>query len=329
MAKPKTKVNRHVKGTFLFLGAFALLTGVIFFIFSYGLQTNTISQFPVGVDPKQKIIVENPVMNLYAKEHLSLNTKKPRQLNISGETITKNSKPDWQNQLATPTGKVLVIYPGERREEIVKNFGDILRWDNEERKIFSDSITEDFPELENGKFFPGKYVVHYAASPEEVANLVKNKFNKKILDHYNEEVASLVPFNDALIIASLLEREAYDFNDMRYISGIIWNRLFVDMPLQLDATLQYAKGSRTYEPAWWPRILPADKYIDSPFNTYKNKGLPPEAIANPSTEAMVAALNPRKTDCMFYFHDSNAGFHCSVTYKEHVASLRKIYGRGK
>ena len=68
-------------------------------------------------------------------------------------------------------------------------------------------------------------------------------------------------------------------------------------------------------------MRPDDKYIESPFNTYSNKGLPPSPIANPSTDAIIAALNPKKTDCMYYFHDRKANFHCSVTYEEHVALL--------
>jgi UPF0755 protein len=116
---------------------------------------------------------------------------------------------------------------------------------------------------------------------------------------------------------------------MRYISGIIWNRLFVGMPLQLDASLQYARGSKISEKLWWPKVVPNDKYIDSPYNTYENEGLPPAPISNPSVEAVVAALNPRETDCMFYFHDSKGVFYCTENYEDHVAKLKEIYGRGR
>ena len=145
---------------------------------------------------------------------------------------------------------------------------------------------------------------------------------------FPEEIAEKVPLEDALAIASLLEREAYDFEDMRYISGIIWNRLFADMKLQLDATLQYAKGTKSPS-SWWPRVVPADKYIVSPYNTYAHEGLPPTPIANPSIDAIVAALNPRKTNCMFYFHDRQSNFHCAETYEEHVELLKQHYGRGR
>ncbi len=158
--------------------------------------------------------------------------------------------------------------------------------------------------------------------------MLNERFTSEILNKYDKTVAEKVPLNEALIIASLLEREAYDFTDMRYISGIIWNRMFIDMPLQIDATLQYVRGSKASEAKWWPVPKPADKYLKSPYNTYKNTGLPPTPIANPSVEAVVAALNPRSTECMFYFHDKNGGFHCTKTYKEHVANIKKYYGQG-
>jgi len=107
---------------------------------------------------------------------------------------------------------------------------------------------------------------------------------------------------------------------------VIWNRLFIDMPLQLDASLQYAKANNPYEDNWWPAVRPEDKFIDSPFNTYQNKGLPPEPIANPSVDAIVATLNPRVTDCIYYFHSATREYYCSVTYEDHVSKLREVYG---
>jgi UPF0755 protein len=101
------------------------------------------------------------------------------------------------------------------------------------------------------------------------------------------------------------------------------------MPLQLDATLQYAKAGASGEKNWWPVPKPADKFIKSPYNTYANEGLPPGPIANPSAAAVLAALNPHPTDCIFYFHDRNEGYHCSLTYEEHVRKLKIHYGRGR
>ena len=116
---------------------------------------------------------------------------------------------------------------------------------------------------------------------------------------------------------------------MRIISGIIWNRLFANMNLQIDATVQYAKANKASVNSWWPAVLPRDISIKSPYNTYTNPGLPPTPIANPSVAAILAALNPVSTPCFYYFHDKMGQFHCSTTYAEHVALLKKYYGQGK
>ncbi len=294
------------------------------------IDLNSIQSFPVGVNPEKKEIIEDPLFSTYIESHLLVtNTSKQRQTHLFDRIVAKLAESNLYQQLASPRSRILVIFPGERKEEVTKNFGDILRWNSEQRKIFTNEITKAEPLLEEGKFFPGRYVVDSKVTPEEVAKLVNDRFINEILNKYNTEVSSKVPLEDALTIASLLEREAYDFTDMRQISGIIWNRLFIDMPLQLDASLQYVRGGKNYETKWWPTPKPADKFLNSPYNTYKNKGLPPTPIANPSVEAIIATLNPEATDCMFYFHDQKSGFHCTKTYEEHVALLKKVYGRGR
>lgn len=285
--------------------------------------------FPVSVNTTTKLIAEDPDVVFYVETYLSIDTTNSRKGRLVDKVLAQIARFDWYQNLASSVSRILVIYPGERREEIVENIGGILHWDSAEKKLFSTYIVQAEPILEEGKFFPGRYVVPSDATPEIVADVLYERFATEILGRYGIEVESQVPLKDALTIASLLEREAYDFTDMRYISGIIWNRLFIDMPLQLDASLQYARGSKLSEKLWWPRIVPADKYIESPYNTYQNPGLPPAPIANPSVEAVVAALNPRQTDCMFYFHDSNGVFYCTETYEDHVAKLKEIYGRGQ
>ncbi len=285
-------------------------------------------RFPVSVNPKTEQIIEDPLIDWYVRQHLSI---EPRELDRDNKIERLLSSVVYSGlfqQFASPLTRTLVIYPGQRQEEVVKSFGDILGWSNTERETFVRLVANEEPVLSEGKFYPSKYTVAKFATPEDIAALVTTSFNTAILNRYDATVEARVPLEEALIIASLLEREAYDFNDMRYISGVIWNRLFSDMPLQLDATLQYARGSRSSERKWWPVPKPADKFIDSPFNTYQVTGLPPTPIANPSVEAVVAALNPRETDCFFYFHHDDGTFYCSATYEEHVNKLRSLYGRG-
>jgi cell division protein YceG involved in septum cleavage len=284
--------------------------------------------FPIGVNPEDKLIVERIELDEYINTYLSFESDNSRKSRFIDRVLAQLVKWDWYQNLASSVSRILVIYSGERHEEVVKNFTKILKWNDEESARFYKYVTSAEPELSEGKFFPGRYVVPYDATPEIVADLIYDKFSEEVLDRYDTSIDKQVPINTALTIASLLEREAYDFVDMRYISGIIWNRLFIDMPLQLDATLQYAKGSQLFEPKWWPKVVPKDKYIDSPYNTYENTGLPPGPISNPSVEAVVAALNPRQTDCLFYFHDTKGKFYCTKTYEEHVAKLKEIYGKG-
>lgn len=293
-------------------------------------QEEKLPAFPVGVDPYSHTITEDPSVDAFFKTEITRNGKEnPAKMSwIKRNIIAKLAQFDWYQNLASPLSRILVIEPGERKEQVIDNFGDILRWTAEEEIAFSALVAGSSPEIVEGKFYPGHYVVSKDAAPEDVASLLNDKFKDEVLSRYTEEIENVVPLEDAITLASLLEREAYDFEDMRYIAGVIWNRLFVDMNLQIDASLQYAKGTESNE-AWWPVVRPADKYIESPYNTYENSGLPPAPIANPSQEALLAALNPKKTNCMFYFHDKDGGFHCTPTYEEHVALLKQHYGQGK
>lgn len=342
MKPAPSRLMKYVFLTFGLSAAGTLMLAVAFFAWTQQILQNQVivesgseldqlelESFPVGVNSADKEIMEDPLVDWYMETHLSINTNSTRRGLILDKILAQVATWDWYQNLASSVSRILVIYPGERHEQVVANFGEILNWSEAEQDLFYTYISEAEPYLEEGKFFPGRYVVPSDATPELVADVLYDTFAHEILSRYNVEVERSVPFADALAIASLLEREAYDFTDMRFISGIIWNRLFVGMPLQLDATLQYARGSNPLELNWWPKVVPDDKFIDSPFNTYQNPGLPPAPISNPSTEAVIAALNPRVTDCMFYFHDQKGGFYCTNTYEEHVEKLKEIYGQGR
>lgn len=286
--------------------------------------------FPISVNPHQKQILDNPLVDTYLTQHLAQATGRhvPRRPGDWLQRLThKLTAMAWYQNIASPVSRTLVIDSGERKEEVVAHFGRILGWNTDERAAFAEIVASTTPELNDGKFFPGRYITTIGAPPETIARAVNERFDVEVRARYTDEIEDLVPLADTLTIASLLEREAYDFEDMRAISGVIWNRLFIGMKLQIDASLQYAAGSAAT--GWWPVPEPDDKYLKSPFNTYKHEGLPPEPIANPSLDAIVAALNPIKTDCYFYFHDDDGEFHCSPTYEGHVSLLHTYYGQGK
>lgn len=289
--------------------------------------TVSVTPFPVGVDPKRATITEQIAVDAFYTEQLA----SASQANYSwwNKLTALLQTSDMFQHMASPVGRIVVIWPGERTEEATKHIGDVLRWDSAQRAEFASLLQDNEFSFEQGFALPGRYLTHRNATPTDIAQVLHESYTQSVSDRYTTDISSVVPMSDALIIASLLEREASDFENMRDISGVIWNRLFIDMPLQLDATLQYVKAENPYEPAWWPVVRPADKFLDSPFNTYQNVGLPPEPIANPSVDAIVAALNPRVTDCLFYFHSSSREYYCSETYEEHVQKLRQVYGQGR
>jgi UPF0755 protein len=307
-------------------------------ILAHDLKEETIAietqpAFPVTVFPNEKEIVEDPAVE-------ELLTARPTALTasagLSGSIFTwlavRVSELSVYRQVAGTAGidsLFVTLYPGYRAEEVAAAFGAKLDWSPAERKAFLDASRELEPRLDDGIFVPGTYFVG-VTDPVEVAAITRERFEDEVLARYGTSTEAQVPLEDALTIASLIEREAGGWNDMRLISGIIWNRLFAGMNLQLDATMQYAKATNAAgKGGWWAVPKPADKSIKSAYNTYRVNGLPPGPIANPSIASLLAALNPKKTDCLFYFHDRYGRFHCSPTYEGHVALLKKHYGQGR
>lgn len=227
----------------------------------------------------------------------------------------------YQN-IASPNVRQIKIEAGMRREEVAARFAKTLGWTPAETLQFMDIHTKANNNNSEGYYFPGTYVVSPAAKPAEVSKQIVERFTEKIVAKKNNMKSDVINLETAIKIASIIQREAAGAQDARIVSGVIWNRIFQGMSLDMDATLQYAKAD---EKKWWPRVVPADKYIDSPYNTYKYKGLPPGAISNPNEISIWAALNPAETNSIFYIHDSRGNIHTARTYKEHVANINIYY----
>ena len=131
-------------------------------------------------------------------------------------------------------------------------------------------------------------------------------------------------FDEGVILASIGEREGKGA-DRQIIAGILYNRLRDNHPLQADATLQYALGYQSEERNWWKKTLyNEDKEIVSPYNTYRNTGLPPTPISNPGLESFKAAANPTPTDYYYYLHDKEGGVHFAKTLEEHNTNIQEF-----
>lgn len=166
---------------------------------------------------------------------------------------------------------------------------------------------------EEGKYFPETYMVSKSATIDSVRALMRQTFNAKVSAITREQ----------LIIASMVEREAKTTIDRPLIASVIHNRLEAGMALDIDATVQYAVGY-TKNDGWWKKELTLeDLKIKSPYNTYINPGLPPGPICNPGLSSIQAAVNPAKTDYLFYLADKNGVTHYARTLDEHNANVAK------
>jgi UPF0755 protein len=262
--------------------------------------------FTVSVDPKRKEIHESTVAEAEGREAV---------LGRLRRGLAKNIR--VLSTLANPSVKYVRIYPGMRKEEIAEAFARKLEWSDEEKNTFIETANDDASE---GYFYPDTYFVLENAGPE-IQEELTGRFDEEVRSRYPTSTRSIIDVDTAIKIASIIQREAAGKSDMRLISGVIWNRVFEGMKLEMDATLQYVKGNKDI--GWWPRVKAEDKYLESPYNTYRTAGFPPTPIANPSMEAIEAALNPAKTDCIFYIHDRLRRIHCAKTYEEHVRNIKK------
>ncbi len=222
---------------------------------------------------------------------------------------------------SNPELKWVTIPEGLRKEQIADRLKEALGWTDATREAFLNTNTQKPYDLTDGFYFPDTYLIPTAEDPEQVSQRFINRFNDSFAPYVQKFKDANIKYDTAIKIASLIQREAGGKADMPIIAGVLWNRLLIKMPLQIDATLQYARGDAG--DGYWAPVKVADKQIDSPFNTYKNPGLPPSPISNPGLNAIDAVLNAADTKCLYYIHDNDRQIHCAVTYEEHLANIEK------
>jgi UPF0755 protein len=162
-----------------------------------------------------------------------------------------------------------------------------------------------------GYLFPDTYFITQSSTIDTLVETMQQNFEEKMSPFKEEIDASGMTLNEVIILASIIEREAKDFESKRIVSGILQNRLTQGMPLQADATLDYILNKTSAE------LTQKDLKLDSPFNTYVYKGLPPAPIANPGIDAIRSVLEPEETAYLFYLTAPDGTFHYAKTFDEH------------
>ncbi|MCL5017105.1 MAG: endolytic transglycosylase MltG [Patescibacteria group bacterium] len=158
-----------------------------------------------------------------------------------------------------------------------------------------------------GYLFPDTYNFLLKSDPKDVVKKFLDNFSIKVWPHLTGRTVitgknTLSPLQ-VLTVASLIEKEAYFDNDRPLVAGIIYNRLRIGMPLQIDAAIIYAKCGGFMFYCNDPIVLKNETKYSSPYNTYLFPGLPPGPIGNPGLESIEAALNPQSSDFLYYISD--------------------------
>lgn len=228
-----------------------------------------------------------------------------------------------------------VTYPeGLRREEIASRTIKTLEIKDAEVKTFWERFMKA-SENEEGYLFPDTYLFPRDVTAEKVVAKLRATFDSKISEQMQQDLKGQSrTLAEAIILASIIERETNTGEERPVVAGILLKRLEIGMSLQADATLQYvtACSHLLFKPGqiplnvdcWWEQPTVEDKKAQSPYNTYLAQGLPPGPISNPGLEAIKAAIYPKKSDYLYYLHGKDGKIRYGRTAEEHTQNIQKF-----
>lgn len=228
----------------------------------------------------------------------------------------------------------VTVPEGLRREEIVEEFIEDLEMDGTRASEFRDQFLSLSVDHE-GYLFPDTYLFPRDVGATMVVNKMIDTFDEKVEGEISQGIdTSKYSKNQIITMASIIERESRENSERSTVAGILWKRLESEgWLLQADATVQYAVASLKCKRLsaecvdWWPILTRDDLEIDSPYNSYKFKPLPPTPIASPGLGSIEAAVFPTESSYWFYIHDPDGQIHFAKTLSEHNSNVRKYLGK--
>lgn len=187
---------------------------------------------------------------------------------------------------------------------------------SEKKFIFFDNI--EFEQMApEGYMFPDTYFIQVNATATSTIKFMRDNFIRKTFPIMPDVEKSGRSLEEIITMASILEGEANTPEDREIVSGILWKRLKIGMPLQVDASFSYVNGKTTEE------LTLEDLAIKSPYNTYINQGLPPTPISNPGLESIYAAIHPTTTPYLYFLTGDDGKMYYAKTHDEHVKNKAK------
>ncbi|MEA3295910.1 MAG: endolytic transglycosylase MltG [Patescibacteria group bacterium] len=246
---------------------------------------------------------------------------------INGDTYTiKITIPEGfnlkqiQERLINPTNM------GFNREELLDHSLDrvLNKEDLKEFKIKDFKNEFDFlasaPDNADlqGFLFPDTYYFYPRRDTKQIINIFLNNFDKKMRSEIRQEIKNQnKTIFDTITMASLLEKEVRSLEDKKIVSGILWKRLKINMPLQICATIVFITDKKSVG------VSIDDTKIDSPYNTYKYRGLPIGPICSPGIDSIKATLYPEHSEYLYYLSTPDKKTIFSKTLKEHNIAKAK------
>ena len=315
----------------IFIGFWSVI--IVILLYTFLGANNFDTPAPKSFEVKPGDTFRKVVQSLYDEKIISSPTNMNITIFLSGaDTDLKSGHYSIPNGLnyfelveffvkGTPARQILVTIPEgiwqhKLSELLVENIGingdDFMEYSN--NKLYLNSLDIEANSLE-GYLLPNTYYFYEGSSAADIIEKLKYEMDKIFeADSVIEQMSALgFSKNEILTLASIVDGETNKDSELKLISGVYHNRLKRGIRLQADPTVQYLKRHRRSN----NKVYYKDLEIDSPYNTYKRRGLPPSPINNPGKNAVLAALFPEKTDYIFFVADGTGGHKFATKLRDH------------
>ncbi|MEK5077433.1 endolytic transglycosylase MltG [Solibacillus sp. FSL W7-1436] len=277
-------------------------------IFKYYTKFKNESEFQAGSYSLTKSMTLDEIIEslktgrVYREPVFTMTVPEGLTLEQVADVVQKNTSHKAEDFMKIVTDAAYV-------EQLITEYPDLLS---------EDILKENIRHPLEGYLYPATYpFFEENPSIEEIIGTMLTAMNTIVSEYTPLLEERETSVHELLTFASLLEEEATAQTDRETIASVFYNRMEIEMPLQTDPTVLYALGSHK------DRVLYEDLEVDNPYNTYQNVGLPPGPIAGAGKISIEAALNPSKTDYLYFLADKEGINHFAKTYDEHLANIEK------
>jgi UPF0755 protein len=322
---PKRKLKGLFLGLFVVLIIFLALVGGV--LFWYKINTS-----PTKPGEEKVVVIQKGESTSQIADKLAKNGLIRDSLAFRIYIRLNNLKPNIQ-------AGTFKIKSGLSIEQILQNLavGRLDKWVTIQEGLrveeIANILSKEFPIKEadflklakEGYMFPDTYLLPIDATAAKAASILEENFNKKVDTKLRERItASGLSLNEAIVLASIVERDSSNGPERPTVAGIYLKRLNEGWRLESDATVQYALGYDEEQKTWWRNNLTDEELsVDSPYNTRVNSGLPPAPICSPGLIAIKAVLESESSPYYYYLYDKDGKVHFAKTLDEHNANVAK------